>query len=351
MNPLVSIVMPVYNVEKYLGQALNSLKEQTYKNFEAICVDDGSSDNSLAILKSYADRDGRFKYIQQNNQYAGVARNNGIKHATGKYIMFLDSDDIFEKNMLSILVKNAEKYDTDIIVFGFFHFKNNILHRSMMGIPFADGKVSSPKDHKDEIFKIVQGVPWNKFYLKSFVEKTGILFQDLQSNNDVFFSKTTVLEAERIMFLKNRFVNYRISNIDSLQGSYKLASGNFVKCITAIYNELKQRGHYEFYKSSFEDYVVESYLLTFNKCSDLEGFKTVCDFIRKSFIEMNMNKNTIAIKESLANKVFESIIDNEYETAIFEWNLYFRKYFVSKNTIEYRIGKKLLSAFKVKNYD
>ena len=84
MNPKISIVMPVYNSEKYLREAINSLQNQTYKKFEIICVDDGSTDQSLNILKKLQSEDSRIKIIQQQNLFAGVARNNGLQEATGK---------------------------------------------------------------------------------------------------------------------------------------------------------------------------------------------------------------------------------------------------------------------------
>ena len=88
MNDLISIVVPVYNVEKYVEESLKSLLNQTYKNIEVICVDDGSSDSSLNILKNIAESDGRVKIIEQKNAGAGAARNNGINHSNGKYIYF-----------------------------------------------------------------------------------------------------------------------------------------------------------------------------------------------------------------------------------------------------------------------
>lgn len=109
IDQLVSIVMPIYNAENYLKDSLDSLISQKYKNLEIICVDDGSTDNSLRILENYKRIDDRIKILKQKNQFAGVARNNGLDHANGKYIMFLDSDDIFEKSMISNLVKKAEK--------------------------------------------------------------------------------------------------------------------------------------------------------------------------------------------------------------------------------------------------
>ena len=92
----VSVIIPVYNVEPYLKQCMDSVVGQTLKDIEIICVDDGSTDGSLDILKEYATEDSRIQIIEQKNAGAGAARNNGMRHATGKYLSFLDSDDFFE---------------------------------------------------------------------------------------------------------------------------------------------------------------------------------------------------------------------------------------------------------------
>ncbi|WP_077925984.1 glycosyltransferase family 2 protein [Wohlfahrtiimonas larvae] len=110
-NALVSIIVPVYNVEKYITKCIQSLLDQTYKNFEAIIVDDGSLDNSIQIAKSLVGDDSRFIFLEKENGGQGSARNIGIDHATGQYISFLDSDDYFShdflKKMLDPLQKNA----------------------------------------------------------------------------------------------------------------------------------------------------------------------------------------------------------------------------------------------------
>ena len=92
----VSVIIPVYNVEPYLKQCMDSVVGQTLKDIEIICVDDGSTDGSLDILREYAAEDNRIQIIEQKNAGAGAARNNGMRHATGKYLSFLDSDDFFE---------------------------------------------------------------------------------------------------------------------------------------------------------------------------------------------------------------------------------------------------------------
>lgn len=351
MDPLVSIVMPVYNSQKYLSETITSILNQKYKNIELICVDDGSTDKSLEILEKTAKDDLRVKIITQKNLYAGVARNTGMECATGKYIMFLDSDDLFEKNMLSELVQRAEKYNTDIIFFGFYQFDNNLKKRSAMGIPFSDKRIYSAADLKDTLFRVAQGMPWNKLYNREFVLSTGIKFQNLQSNNDEFFTKTVMLEAKRLLFLNKRYVNYRVSNASSLQGNYKLKSGNFVKSLSAIYDEMINRNHYEMYRAGFERFVIDCFVLTFDKCKTIEEYETVFEFEKDLFDKIGMNKDSEAINNHAASKVFGEILNGDYMSAIEALLNYRKDNFVSKSRIEYRIGCKLLSLLNLKHYN
>ena len=118
INSLVTIVVPVYNVEKYLRKCLNSIVNQTYENIEIICVDDGSPDNSINILNEFAQSDKRVKIIRQENQGLSGARNTGINNAIGKYIMFIDSDDWIELNMVELMVNKIENENLDLVVCG-----------------------------------------------------------------------------------------------------------------------------------------------------------------------------------------------------------------------------------------
>ena len=93
IKPTVSIIIPIYNKEKYLNNCISSIKNQSLKDIEVICVDDGSTDNSLSTLKSYTSDDSRFKIIKQENRGPGLARNVGLENATGEYVLFLDADD------------------------------------------------------------------------------------------------------------------------------------------------------------------------------------------------------------------------------------------------------------------
>lgn len=109
-DKLVSVIIPIYNVEKYLPECLDSLLAQTYPHWQAICVNDGSKDNSLQILQQYAAKDKRFSIINQENQGLSMARNNGLKQAKGEYVYFLDSDDCLHPQCLEAAYSCAEKY-------------------------------------------------------------------------------------------------------------------------------------------------------------------------------------------------------------------------------------------------
>ena len=124
MSVDVSVVVPVYNTELYLNQCVDSLLAQTLKNVEFIFVDDGSTDRSVEILKEYQQKDPRITILQQKNQFAGVARNNGMKAATGKYIIFVDSDDFFEPTMLEEAFNCAEANQAEIVAFDFYRYNN-----------------------------------------------------------------------------------------------------------------------------------------------------------------------------------------------------------------------------------
>ena len=111
MNPEISIIVPVYNVEKYLKRCIDSILNQSFTDFELILVDDGSTDNSGEIIDEYAIKDERIKVIHKENGGLSSARNVGIEYSKGNYIAFVDSDDYINKNMYKILYKNAIKYN------------------------------------------------------------------------------------------------------------------------------------------------------------------------------------------------------------------------------------------------
>ena len=129
-QPLISVIVPVYNVEKYLDNCVMSILDQDYQNIEIILINDGSTDNSLAICHSYVGKDKRVKLFSQKNQGLSAARNLGIQKANGEFVMFVDSDDYVEPSYCSAALSCQQKYDADIVFFDYKRItnENEIIH-------------------------------------------------------------------------------------------------------------------------------------------------------------------------------------------------------------------------------
>lgn len=240
----VSVVIPVYNTEKYLNQCIDSLVNQTLRNVEFIFVDDGSTDRSVEIIEEYKKHDDRIRLIKQKNQYAGVARNNGMKVAAGKYIIFLDSDDFFELNMLEDAFNCAEKNQAEIAVFWYSTYDNASKEVMSRPYPTLPENVFCLQEVGERALNTIMAAPWNKLFLRSFVEENKLLFQPIEKCNDTYFTFIAAFLAKRITFIKMRFVFYRTNNNESLQGNNNKKREAFIDCMKAIKSKLTSLGLY-----------------------------------------------------------------------------------------------------------
>ena len=170
----VSVIIPVYNTEKYLRECLESVISQTFTDIEIICVNDGSTDSSLAILEEYASNDKRIKVLKQKNKGAGSARNFGLKYATGEFLSFLDSDDFFENNFIEQMYSKAKETNADLVMCAVNGY--NTITNEIFSLPWAlniqflpNQEVFNYKDIPDYIFNIAQNWNWNKIFKREFV--------------------------------------------------------------------------------------------------------------------------------------------------------------------------------------
>ena len=293
-EPLVSIVIPVFNAEKYLDGSLRSVTEQSYKRLEIICVDDGSTDGSTTIIQRFAQADDRIRLLSRENSGAGAARNLGMDEAKGEYVFFFDADDLLHRNAVRTLVKTSEKYCTDIVLFGYYKFSGGKKIRtdfSAKTLKVPLNKVISARDIAGCLYQADHGMPWNKFYKADFLKKTGVRFQTLKNTNDEFFSRITAAEAGRILFLNKEFVGYRVGNKNSLRGN---ADMNILDCtyaLCAIHDELKRRGYYDIYADTYKRLAGYVVMLKLLSIEDENAFKTfVTEVSEKTLYECEMDE-------------------------------------------------------------
>lgn len=257
----ISIIIAVYNAEKYLKQCLDSLLKQTFSKFEVICVNDGSTDGSLAVLEQYQRRDERIRVYTQSNQYAGVARNNGLKYAKGEYCLFLDADDFLESDSLEILFCTATEKQADIVVFGYYKYdtKSRQIIEDEHVVQslewFGDG-IKNSGEIAPFIFNFSSPCAWNKFYRTMFIRKSGISFMPLKSTNDLFFSYMTLGLAERICICSKLLIYYRVNNANSLQEMNRKTSIDFLLAISELKNKLLVFHIFEKFETSFNNMTI-----------------------------------------------------------------------------------------------
>lgn len=284
VEPKVSVVMPVYNTAPYLRQCLNSVVNQTLRDIEIICVDDGSTDDSLAILKEYAAADSRIRILHQQNQYAGVARNNGMAVAAGKYLMFWDSDDYFDLTALEKMYNQCELDKADICVCGgkrFYHDSQREvitktylrMNRIPEEIPF--NRLTSP----DNILRFTDTATWNKLYLRSFIKKKGIEFKPLRNGNDVFFSILALCEADRITVLNEHLVCYRKWRPGSLINTLTRSPLSLIDAWMEVGDELNRRSILP--KKSFDNRVSGIIKHSFVQIDSWNGFIECFEYLQK----------------------------------------------------------------------
>ena len=292
----VSVIVPCYNVERFLHECLDSILNQSLKEIEIICIDDGSTDKTIEILDTYTKKDSRLTYITQENQYAGVARNKGMEIARGKYLSFLDSDDFFEPIMLEEMYHQCEKDTADFCITGGatydmstneVTYKYKVRHEKLPSkIPF------SYKDIPNDIFSASFIAPWSKLYKKSFIDKNKLQFQALQRSNDYFFTQSAMVLANRITIVDRCLFTYRIGTSTSLVETMDQNPFCFYKANKALYDLLQEHSIYEDVKKSFKRSALSGAHHALSMLKTKEAWLEVANFIKNQYIpEFKLNVN------------------------------------------------------------
>ena len=236
-NPLVSVIVPVYNTSSHLSQCLESILNQTYRTLQVICVDDQSTDSSLEILHFYAERDNRITVLTKQNEGVSIARNFALSKAEGEYILFVDSDDWIELNTCEIAVKYALEGNYDVVMWSYIRERQgksrvkriyeedelfesvsdvrSKLHRRMVGI--LDSELSRPED-ADALCTV-----WGKLYNAQIIKEKEIEFYDIReigTYEDGLFNLDFFEYAKSALFLNQNLYHYRRTESSSLTTKY-----------------------------------------------------------------------------------------------------------------------------------
>lgn len=246
----VSVIIPVYNVEDYLEECLDSIINQTLKDIEIICINDGSTDDSLNILESYAKKDNRIIIFNQENFGLSVARNNGIKLSQGEYVYFIDSDDYLELNTLEELYKMSTSMNLDLLIFKLINFDDEIREKytsdyyEMSFLKPFESKIFNYKDLGKELLRMAVPIP-GKFFKRDLIFSMkfpeGLIFED-----NLFFTEV-MLKAKKVSFLDKHFYNRRIRE-NSITTTKTIKFADMIIIQNSIIDLFKKFGVYDKYK-------------------------------------------------------------------------------------------------------
>lgn len=218
-TPAVSIIIPVYNVEKYLRQCLDSVLAQTFTDWECILVNDGSSDDSGAICDEYSRKDPRLRVIHQPNRGVSAARNKALKEAKGEWVAYVDADDSITPIYLQTFIDVQKEHDADMVITGVDMIAQNVTRKHLTDKVYKEGEI-----HEFVIYARhwgVLGIPWNKFYSGRLIRKHHVLFDEsLWSYEDEVFVINYLKYAKKVVVYSAITYNHYIREENSLSQKY-----------------------------------------------------------------------------------------------------------------------------------
>ena len=280
---LITIILPVYNGESYIANSIESLLKQTYKNLEIIFVDDGSTDKTKDIIKKYQKKYKYIKYFYQDNNKQGSARNNGLRKAKGKYVLFIDSDDYIDNNMVVEMYNYISKGNYDIVLCDYYICKNgNKDYVYCYNEPFVDNDNVSLKEYLLSTLS-----PSNKMYKKDFLINNNFKFLEGQFYEDFASIPTLVKYQPKIGYISKPYLYYNHTENSTMRSNnYKKSYEDIFPACEFLNNELKSYTEYrDEVEYIFIYHLLYNFSILFNQYNKKDNLRRI-----NKFIEMNYPK-------------------------------------------------------------
>lgn len=344
-SPKISVIIPIFNAEKYLEKCLKSIINQTFDDIEIICVNDGSTDKSLDILNRFSKKDKRFKIFSTKNNGQGSARNFGLKKAAGEYVSFVDADDWISEDSFELLYEKAKSFDLDILFFQMINYINStgslvetelynysvFLNNLDINIPF------SYVDIKDYLFQIAV-CPVSKLYKKSFLDKNDLFFNENMIFEDNVFFYNAFLKAKNVSFIDKKLY-YRRRHSESVTQNISEKSFDIILATNEMLKLFKNNNWYNQFKEGLINHTFSMILEWFFKVNVI---LQVDFFVKIKFESMALNelcddfKNYLNDEQSIIHELF--IKNNHYIDFMAYYKLSFEDYKFIKETSNYLIS-------------
>jgi len=274
----VSIIVPIYNVENYVGKCIDSLKNQTYKNIIVYCVNDGTKDNSRKIVEKHIKGDNRFIILDKENGGLSDARNYALKKVKTKYVMFVDGDDFVNEDFVEIAVGKMKEDDLDMLIFGYTRYYLFDGSKDDYILPIKDG-VYNLNDDK-ELLALTPNAAWNKIYKTSLFKDNNIVYPFGYTLEDLGTTPKLLLKAKRVGYMHNCLYNYMVDRPNNISTNIDKKLYHVIDMCKSIMDYYIDLGEFDRYKEEFY------YLVNRNLISSLRKAMNLKD---KEFANMFIN--------------------------------------------------------------
>jgi len=301
----ISVIVPVYNVEKYLEKCIDSILSQTFKNFEVILVDDGSMDRCGIICDNYEKLDNRVKVIHKTNGGLSSARNSGLEIASGEYVVFIDSDDWIDKNMYQELYNEAKKNNADIVQCKFMKAYDenvSICHDKYKNIAVIGNLDALNNLYNDKCTETV--VTWNKLYRRHLFND--ITFPNGKLHEDEFTTYKLLYKSNKVVLVDQEFYYYRQTPNSIMNSAFNIRRFDSLEALNQKLEFFKQINNEVLYKKTvkaYEDVLKEYYFKCENIKNEKEVLKKIRNEYKKKFIAYMIN-NQVSFKDKVINSIF-----------------------------------------------
>lgn len=289
----VSLIIPVYNSARYLRQCMDSVIGQTYEELEIICINDGSTDDSLTILEEYAGRDERIRIFSKGNEGKGAAsaRNLGLKNATGEYVQFIDSDDFFESDMVESLIVKAMDTGAEVVLCSGQMFDDEkqcvsgrLPHPDLYYAP--DMESFSWKDCPEYICEIADNYAWNKLFRRQLLIDYGLSFTPIPISDDQDISMIAPIVAKQVAVVDRALINYRVGTGTSQCDSQTRHPEAAYEGTYSVVSRLKELGVYEDVKQSYLNVAVRLMREFFDRMTEIDKAEFLYNRYRSEIFPM-----------------------------------------------------------------
>lgn len=280
-----SIVIPCYNAARFVAQTVATAQAQTVHDIQIICVNDGSQDDTLAVLQQLAATDSRITVIDQQNAGEGPARDAGLCVAEGEWLYFLDADDLMEPTLLEEAISKAEADCSDIVVFRTFLLNEQTGEEVVCGWSFKRDWMPDdhfcPQEHPKHIFNSFQNWVHNKVFRGDFVRSHGLRFQHVHRTADLLFTCRALAEASRVSILDMPLHHYRVNNPQSAMATSDSYPLDFFEAFLALRTSLEVKRTWDLYHNSFVNWAIDGIVTNMRLARSYQGFAAIANRLRK----------------------------------------------------------------------